>query len=102
VRRGEVWWYEPPDSKRRPVLILTREEAIAQTLDVIAVPATSTIRGLPSEVALGVADGMPIECVLVVANTLSADKAFLTERITALGSEKLSEVCRALNLITGC
>jgi mRNA-degrading endonuclease toxin of MazEF toxin-antitoxin module len=20
VRRGEVWWHEPPDSKRRPVL----------------------------------------------------------------------------------
>jgi len=24
MRRGEVWWHEPPDDKRRPVLILTR------------------------------------------------------------------------------
>jgi mRNA-degrading endonuclease toxin of MazEF toxin-antitoxin module len=27
VRRGEVWWHEPPGEKRRPVLILTRTEA---------------------------------------------------------------------------
>jgi mRNA-degrading endonuclease toxin of MazEF toxin-antitoxin module len=28
VTRGEIWWYEPPDAKRRPVLILTRAAAI--------------------------------------------------------------------------
>jgi mRNA-degrading endonuclease toxin of MazEF toxin-antitoxin module len=28
MKRGEVWWHEPPDDKRRPVLILTRAEAI--------------------------------------------------------------------------
>jgi mRNA-degrading endonuclease toxin of MazEF toxin-antitoxin module len=27
MRRGEVWWYERPDRKRRPVLVLTRTEA---------------------------------------------------------------------------
>ena len=41
-------------------------------------------------------------CVLAVANTLSADKVFLTERITTLGAEKMSEVCRTLNTVTGC
>lgn len=23
MRRGEVWWHEPPDAKRRPALILS-------------------------------------------------------------------------------
>lgn len=48
---------EPPDSKRRPVVILTRDEAIGRVLDVIAVPATGTIRRLSTEVQIGVAEG---------------------------------------------
>jgi hypothetical protein len=31
------------------------------------------------------ADGMPVKCVLAIDNTLSAEKAFLTEKITTLG-----------------
>ncbi len=76
MRRGEVWWHEPPDSKRRPILILTRDEAVDRVFNVIAVPATGTVRGLATEVEIGPADGMPIECVLALDNTLSAEKAF--------------------------
>lgn len=32
VNRGDVWWYEPPDAKRRPALVMTRTEA-AQSLN---------------------------------------------------------------------
>jgi mRNA interferase MazF len=102
MKRGEVWWHEPADSKPRPVLILTREEAIGRLFDVIAVPATGTIRGLRTEVQIGVADGMPIECVLSVDNTLSAEKLMLTECIATLGPERMSEVCRALAHATSC
>lgn len=102
MKRGEVWWYEPPDAKRRPVLILTRDEAIGRVRDVIAVPATGTIRNLDTEVEIGVRDGMPVECVLAIDNTLSAEKAFLTEQITALGPRKLAEVCMTLVAATGC
>lgn len=102
MKRGEVWWYEPPDAKRRPVLILTRDEAIGRVRDVIAVPATGTIRNLDTEVEIGVRDGMPVECVLAVDNTLSTEKAFLTERITTLGPEKLAAVCATLVAATGC
>lgn len=102
MRRGEVWWYEPPDAKRRPVLILTRDEAIGRVNDVIAVPATGTIRSLDTEVEIGVADGMSVECVLTVDSTLSAEKAFLTERITTLGPGKLAKVCTTLVAATSC
>lgn len=102
VRRGEVWLYEPPDEKRRPALILTRDEDIDRQFDVIAVPITSTMRGWDTEVELGVADGMDRNCVLTVHNALSADKLFLTRRITTLGSHKMTEVCRALATATSC
>jgi mRNA interferase MazF len=102
VTRGEVWLYEHPDRKRRPALILTREDLIADTFDVIAVPTTGTIRGTPTEIQIGPADGMPIECVLVVANTFSAEKVFLTRRLTTLNSARMTEVCRMLAFATGC
>ncbi len=102
VRRGEVWLYEPPDEKRRPALILTRDEDIDRQFDVIAVPVTSAIRGWDTEVELGVADGMDRDCVLTVHNALSADKLFLTRRITTLGSHKMTEVCLTLAKATGC
>jgi mRNA interferase MazF len=102
VRRGEVWWYEPPHEKNRPALILTRDELIGDILDVIAVPTTTTIRGAPTEIQIGVADGMPAECVLVLANTFSAEKIYLTRHITTPDSARMSEVCRMLAYATNC
>lgn len=102
ARRGEVWLYEHPDRKRRPVLILTRDDLIGGNFDLIAVPATGTIRGTPTEIQIGVADGMPVECVLVLANTFSAEKIYLTKLITSLHSVRMSEVCRMLAYATGC
>lgn len=68
VARGEVWWYEDPRAGRRPFLILTRDEVISLLNQVLAVPATRTIRGIPTEVALGPDQGMPSECVLSLDN----------------------------------
>jgi mRNA interferase MazF len=102
VRRGEIWLYEPPDSKRRPVLILTRNEAISHLHDVIAVPTTRTARGLETEVEIGPDDGMRVESVLALDSTLSAEKAHLKHRVTALGPDKLNAACRALAASTGC
>jgi mRNA interferase MazF len=61
VRRGEIRWYtfRNPD-KRRPVLILTRDEIIDRLNEVIVVPVTRTIRGLTTEVVLTPDDGMPV------------------------------------------
>lgn len=97
-----MWWYEPPEEKSRPVLILTRDEVIARSLDVVAMPATGVSRDWLNEVEIGTADGMPTESVLVAENTLSAEKAFLTEPITELGAAKMDEVCRALGAAVGC
>jgi mRNA interferase MazF len=50
VKRGEVWWYENPRAGHRPFLVLTRDAAIPVLNQVLAVPATRTIRGIPTEV----------------------------------------------------
>jgi mRNA interferase MazF len=102
VSRGEIWWAEHPDWGRRPALILTRQEVIDNLNEVFLVLATTTIRGLPTEVELGPEDGMPRTCVLNLDHTDTVGKGHLTERITALGSAKMDEVCKALSTATGC
>jgi mRNA interferase MazF len=41
------------DEKRRPVLVVTRREAIAVVNRVIVAPITQTVRNMPTEVPLG-------------------------------------------------
>jgi mRNA interferase MazF len=102
VKRGEVWWAEDPESGRRPFLILTRESAIPVLATVLAVPATRTIRGIPTEVRLGIEDGMPAECALSLDNTTVVPKDLFRERICELEDEAMRDVCRALALATDC
>jgi mRNA interferase MazF len=65
LNRGEIRWYTfRLSDKRRPVLILTRNELIERLNEIIVVPATRTIRGPPSEVILTSDDGMPAACAL--------------------------------------
>ncbi len=68
----------------------------------LAVPATTTIRGIPTEVALGPEDGMPAECVLTLDNLVTMPKVFFTDRICRVSSERMQEVCKALAIATGC
>ncbi len=102
MSRGEVWWYEHPSGGRRPYLILTRDEAIPVLNRVLGVPATRTVRDIPTEVALDAGDGMPQPCALTLDNVESIRPSLCTERITLLGPERMEVVCRALAATTGC
>jgi mRNA interferase MazF len=102
VRRGEVWWASDPESGRRPHLVLTRDRAIPVLNAVIAVPATRTVRGIPTEVPLGPEDGMPAECALTLDNIAVLPKGFFVERICTLEPALMDHVCRALAVATAC
>jgi len=69
---------------------------------VLAVPATRTVRGIPTEVPLDQADGMPASCVLAPDNVSLIRPSLCTERITALGPDRLRTVCDALRIATAC
>jgi mRNA interferase MazF len=102
VARSEIWWVEHPDAGRRPFLVLARQAAIPVLNAMLAVPATRTIREIPTEVVLDVADGMPEECALSLDNLTLVPKALFRSRITRLSVERMREVCRALALASGC
>jgi len=63
--RGEIRWYtfRLPD-KRRPVLLLARDEVIDRLNEIVVAPVTRTIRGLRTEILLTEEDGMPAACAV--------------------------------------
>ena len=100
--RGEVWWGETVAHARRPYIVLTRDEAIEQLSEVIVVPVTTTVRGLPNEVELDVADGLPRACVTSFDNLSTIAKGQLVEKIATLDPARMDEICRALNATVAC
>jgi mRNA interferase MazF len=102
VARGEVAWLELEQEGRRPVVVLTRDEALPRLRNVVIVLVTRTIRGLDTEVELGPADGTPVECAVSLDNLRTEPQALLTESITRLDPERLDAICKALSRAAGC
>jgi mRNA interferase MazF len=103
VERGEVRFFRfPGPDKQRPVLLLTRGSALRYLSRVTVAPITSTIRGVPSEVALGTDDGMKAPCVVNLHNVVTVPQAGLGRRVTTLSSARMREVCLALAFALGC
>ena len=102
MRRGEVWWAElPSPAGRRPVLLLSRNEAYAVRDLVTVAPISSRIRRIPAEVALGRADGLPRRCVANLDSLTTIPKRVLTQRLTTLAPERVGAVDRALRFALG-
>ena len=95
-------WLELEDEGRRPVVVLTRDEAIPKLKNVVVALVTRTTRGIATEVEIGPEDGMPIDCVISLDNLRTVPRALLTEPITKLDATKLDAICRALARATGC
>jgi mRNA interferase MazF len=93
----EVWWAALPEPiGRRPVLLLTRAAAFDYLAKVIVVEITSTVRGIPQEVALGEKEGLRRRSVANFDNVHVIAKASLRTRIGALPSARIRDVKRAL------
>ena len=102
MRRGEIWWAElEQPSGRRPVVLLSRNEAYTVRSLVIAAPATTRIRHISSEVQLGIDDGMQQECVVNLDTIITIPKDCLKTRLAILSAKKLKEVEAAVRFALG-
>ena len=86
---------------RRPVVLLSRNEAYDVRELVMVAPLTTRIRRIPTEVVLGSSDGVPRRCVVNLDSITTIPKQVLTRRLTTLGPEKLGAVERALRFALG-
>jgi mRNA interferase MazF len=103
LARGDVRLYNfaAPD-KKRPVVILTRNSAIAYLSTVTVAPITSAIRGVPSEVVLTEEDGMKAHCAVNLHNAITVSQDRLGKRVAQLSPLRMNEICAALRFALGC
>ncbi len=102
MRRGEIWWAElEPPAGRRPVVLLSRDEAYAIRSLVIVAPITTRIRHIPSEVLLGTDDSMPQDCVANLDTITTIPKDCLRSRLITLSTQKLKEIDAAIRFALG-
>ena len=103
IARGDVRLYDlPRPDKKRPVVVLTRDSALAYLSTVTVAPITSTIRGVPSEVALNEDDGMKSPCAVNLHNLVTVSQDRLGKRVAQLSSSRMNEICAGLRFSLGC
>ena len=102
MKRGDVCWYTfPAPNKRRPVLILTRDSALAVLNGVTVAPITSTIRSIPTEVILTPDDGLPDACAANFDNIQTVPKSNLSAPIAHLSISKMKAAAAAIGFALG-
>jgi len=103
LNRGEIWLLDltRPD-KRRPVLVLSRPSLIPLLHTVTVAAITSTLRGSPTEVELGVAEGLKQTSCVNLCNLFTVHQKELRSFVGTVSREKMLEVCRALAIACAC
>ena len=101
LSQGQIWWANlPAPAGRRPVLVLTRSDALSRLSNATVAPLTRSVREIPSEVPLSpAADGVPTECAVSLENILTVPRDRLEERIVSLGSERMEQVFDAISYV---
>lgn len=98
--QGDVWWAESPDG-RRPVMVVTRNEAIPVLNKLVVAPITRTVRGIATEVALDADDGLAHPCAASFDNLRVVLKSHLVDRVSALAHRR-TDICIALAAMADC
>jgi mRNA interferase MazF len=96
-----LYQFRPPD-KRRPVVVLSRQDAIEVLNAVIVAPVTSTVRGSPGEVVLGQEAGLKHRSAANLDSVQTVAKERLVRYVGQVPPARMREICRALAIATGC
>ena len=97
-----MWWADlPVPAGRRPVLLLSRNDAYEVRALVTVAPVTTRVRGIPVEVPLGQQDGLPRACVVNLDTITTIPKRALSQRVASLSVQRMEEVEQALRFALG-
>ncbi|CAN5749664.1 type II toxin-antitoxin system PemK/MazF family toxin [soil metagenome] len=101
ISRGEVWDAEIPGVGTHPVVIATRESAIAVLSSLVCALVTSTSHGQLAEVEVGTDEGLEHESAVNCDNLFTLPKAVLSRRRGRLGPARLGQFDQALAIALG-
>jgi mRNA interferase MazF len=103
IVRGQLWLLElPRPDRRRPVLVLSRPSLLEVLHTVTVAAVTSTLRGSPTEVEVGVEEGLKATSCVNLINIFTVRQSDLRRYVGSLQPDKMRAVCRALVLACGC
>jgi mRNA interferase MazF len=102
VAQAELWLMETPNRKRRPVLVVSRDEVIPVVNNVVVAPVTSTIRDIPTCIPVGPAEGIDHDSVASFDNLGAVPRSVLTQRLGTLGIDGRRQICDALDALANC
>jgi mRNA interferase MazF len=100
-------WYasvsQPLPPLQRPErLVLTRNEAIPVLRTLLVAPISRTIRRIPTEVPLGLSEGLPVASAATFDGVLTLPKSMLVRRMGALAPDRHTELCEAFAAAVDC
>ena len=93
---------ETPNQKRRPVLVVLRDEGIPVVNNVVVAPVTSTVRNIPTCIHVGSVEGLDRDSVATFDNLAAVPKSVLTTRLGGLGVGGRQRICDALAALADC
>ena len=97
MRQYEIWWaHLRMPAGRRPVMLLSRDDAYRVLNRFVAVEITRKVRKIPIEVPLGKTEGLEGSCVANCDNLRTISKEYLVEKIGKLSANRIPEVKRAV------
>jgi len=102
MNRGEIWLAQV-GRKRRPVLVLTRNEVIDVRSLVTVAEITTTMRGLAAEVTIDEGPaGLDLESAINCDGLHTVPQSMLTRRVGTLDTNDLERVCATVSYALGC
>jgi mRNA interferase MazF len=102
VGRGEIWRYAfPKPDRRRPVLVLTRQEVLGHMSTVTVAPITTSIRGIDTEVVVGTEVGLRRRSAINLDHVATVPKRGLRSFVGSVSPETLERVRGALLFALG-
>jgi len=102
VAQAELWLMETPNQKRRPVLVVSRNEVIPVVNNIIVAPVTSTVRTIPTCIPVGTDEGIDHDSVATFDNLAAVPKSVLTRKLGQLGIGGRQQICAALDAMANC
>jgi mRNA interferase MazF len=103
ITRGDLWLLRlPRPDKRRPVLVLSRPSLITVLHTVTVAAVTSTLRGSPTEIAIGPDEGLKTPSCVNLCNVFTVNQSDLHTFIGNVGADTMRQVCAALGVAVAC
>lgn len=84
-----------PD-KRRPALVLTRSSLLSHLTQIVVAPITRTVRGIPTELALGPESGLKEPSAAKLDQIQAVHRSRLGRFVGSIGRDRKREIREAL------